>query len=113
MRGAELTGMEARSTSMSTETPMSIEILTGTKPNRSYRKEDSSIKKDRESGSIIRSTAKEFLIGTREQRKNSTEQVPTTRLSRVRRFADGRSRGDKTSLKAESEIEGALAIAVE
>ena len=64
-------------------------------------------------GSIVRSTAKEFLIGTREQQKNSTERVPTTRSSHGRSFADGRSRGDKTLPKAGSETEGELATAVE
>jgi hypothetical protein len=89
---------------MSTGIPILIEISTETKPSRSYRKGDSSIKKDRESGSIIRRIAKELLIETREPRKNSTEQAPATRSSHGRNFADGRSRGDKTSLKADSEI---------
>ena len=96
---------------MSTEIRTLIEISTVTKPSRSCRKGDSLIKEDRGSGSIIRSTAKEFLIGTREPQKNSTEQVPVTRLSHGTSFAAGRSRGDKTSPKAESEIAGALAIA--
>jgi len=109
MRGVELTGMEATSTSMSIATLILITISTATKPNRNYRKEDSLIKKDRESGSIIRSTAREFLIGTREQQKNSTEQVPVTRSSHGRSFADGRSRGDKTLPEAESETAEALA----
>ena len=71
------------------------------------------IKEDRESGSIIRSTAKEFRIGTRERQKNSTEQVAPTQSSHGKSFADGRSREDKTLPEAESEIAGALGTAVE
>jgi Protein of unknown function (DUF3300) len=45
--------------------------------------------------------------------ENSTERVPTTRSSHGRSFADGRSKGDKTSPEAESETAEALATAVE
>jgi hypothetical protein len=113
MPGAVATGAGEMSMSTSTATLRLITISTETKPSRSYRKGDSLIKKDRESGSIIRSTAKEFPIGTREQRKNSIEQVAPTRSSHGRSFADGRSREDKTLRETESETAGALEIAVE
>jgi len=99
-------------TSMSTEIRTLIETSTETRPSRSYRKGDSLIKKDRENGSIIRSTAKAFLTGTREQQKNLVEQVATTRSSHETSFADGRNRVDRMLPKAEPEIEGVWEIAV-
>jgi hypothetical protein len=107
------------SMSTSTATRLLITISTETKPSRSSRKGDRLIKQDRENGSIVRRTAKEFPIGTRERQKNSTEQVPTTRSSQGRSFADDRTRGDKTLTEAESgtavglETEVGLAIEAE
>jgi hypothetical protein len=107
------------SMSTSTATRLLITISTETKPSRSSRKGDRLIKQDRENGSIVRRTAKEFPIGTRERQKNSTGQVATTRSSQGRSFADGRTRGDKTLTEAESETaagletEVGLAIAAE
>ena len=93
-------------------TPTLIQILTETKPSRSSRKEDRLIKQDRENGSIVRRTAKEFPIETRERRKNTTEQVATTRSSHGRSFADGRTRADKTLPATEAEIAEASEIKV-
>jgi hypothetical protein len=101
------------SMSMSTATRLLITISTETKPSRSSRKGDRLIKQDRENGSIVQRTAKEFPIGTRERQKNSTGQVATTRSSQGKSFADGRTRADKTLTEAESATEVGLAIAAE
>jgi hypothetical protein len=63
----------------------------------------------RAAGSIIPSTAKGFLTGTRERRRNSTESVATTRLSHERRFADGPIRDDKIWRAVEPGIAAVLA----
>ena len=105
--------------STSTATLLLITISTETKPSRSFRKEDRLIKTDRESGSIVRKTAKAFPTGTRERQKNTTEQVATTRSNHGRSFADGRTRADKilpateAEIAEASEIEAGLATAVE
>jgi hypothetical protein len=105
--------------STSTATRLLITISTETKPSRSSRKGDRLIKQDRENGSTIRKIAKAFPIGTRERRKNSTEQVATTRSSHGRSFAAGPTRADKTLAAATSETaagpetEGGLETVVE
>ena len=52
---------------------------------------------DRAIGSTMPSTVKASLIGIRGRRKNSTGQVPTTRLSHESSFAAGRSKGGRIS----------------
>jgi hypothetical protein len=96
--------------STSTATRLLITISTETRPSRSSRKEDRLIKQDRENGSTIRKIAKAFPIGTRERRKNITEQVATMRSSHGRSFADGRTRADKTLPATEAEIAAERAV---
>jgi hypothetical protein len=81
-------GMVETSTSMSIETPISIEISTETKPNKTCRNEDKVIKGVRESGSITRSIAKACRIETRELRKNLTGPAVMTRFNHGNSFAD-------------------------
>lgn len=95
MRGAVVTGAAEMSTSTSTATLILITISTATKPSRSYKKGDSSTKRVRESGSIIRSTAKEFRIATRERRKSLIARAPMTRSSHGSSFVDARNRADR------------------
>jgi hypothetical protein len=83
--------------STSTATLLLIIISTETKPSRSSRKGDSSIKTDRESGSTMRNIAKAFRIAIKGRRRNSTGRARRTLSNPESNIADELNRADRIS----------------